>query len=156
MSAYTWKSGSRIKADAQKAGELMEQLSQTEDGLTAETLLNANKPEEAPLHNCYEWDDSKAAVEWRLHQSRHFINSIVTVQVQEGQEEQPETMRAFFVTTEKSKYEPLHAIVKEKSKYEAMLDTALSELIAFKRKYAQIKALQPIFEAIDKTMKGVG
>ena len=145
---YEWKSGSRIKADAQKSGELFEQLSASENGLTAETLLEANKPKSAPLHDEYEWNDKKAAHEWRLFQSRHFINSIVTVQVQEDESKPAEPIRAFFVTTEKSKYEPLHAIVKEQSKYEKLLDTALSELIAFKRKYEYLKELQPVFDAM--------
>ena len=102
MSAYTWKSGSRIKADAQKAGELMQKLSQTEEGLTAETLLNANKPEDAPLHNDYEWNDETAANEWRLHQSRHFINSVILCDVVsedgEGSAEPVRALRSIFTS----------------------------------------------------------
>ena len=64
---YQWKSGSRIKGNAQESGELFEQLSKTEEGLTARTLLEANRPESAPLHNDYEWNNDIAAEEWRLH-----------------------------------------------------------------------------------------
>ena len=149
MAAYKWKSGARIKGDAQKSGELLEQLAATEEALTAETLLEANKPKSAPLHNDYEWSDKKAAHEWRLHQSRNFIHSIVTVEVQEDQNTaQPEPQRAFFITTEKHKYEPLAVIVKEQSKYDRLLETALSELLAFKRKYEALKELQPVFDAM--------
>ncbi len=152
---YQWKSGSRIKADAQASGELFEQLAATKDGLTAETLLEANKPKSAPLHDEYEWNDKKAANEWRLFQSRHFINSIVTVQVQENEQSEPaEPIRAFFVTTEKSKYEPLQTIVREQSKYSKLLDTALSELLAFKRKYEYLKELQPVFDAMKEVKHG--
>lgn len=149
MAAYKWKSGARIKGDAQASGELFEKLAATEEGLTAETLLEANKPKSAPLHNDYEWSDKKAAHEWRLHQSRNFIHSIVTVEVQEDQNTaQPEPQRAFFITTEKHKYEPLAVIVKEQSKYDRLLETALSELLAFKRKYEALKELQPVFDAM--------
>ena len=48
MAAYKWKSGARIKGDAQASGELFEKLAATEEGLTAETLLQANKPNSAP------------------------------------------------------------------------------------------------------------
>ena len=54
---YKWKSGARIKGDAQASGELFEQLANTPDGLTARTLLDANIPESAPLHSDYEWND---------------------------------------------------------------------------------------------------
>jgi hypothetical protein len=148
MSAYKWKSGSRIKADAQKSGELFEQLSNTSEGLTARTLLNANIPEDAPLHSEYEWDNEKAADSWRLHQSRHFINSIVILAPTTAENEQPEPVRAFHITTEESKYEPITAIVQNPTKYEALLNSAISELKAFERKYSTLKELKPVIQAI--------
>lgn len=146
---YQWKSGSCIKGDAQKSGELFEQLSATEEGLTARTLLDANKPEEAPLHNDYEWNDTKAAEEWRLHQSRHFINSIAIIIAMPDKEE-PELVRAFHIVSEAHKYEPISAIVNEPNKYEILLNNALSELEAFKRKYNTLKELLPVFNAINE------
>lgn len=150
---YKWKSGSRIKGNAQKSGELFEQLAATEEGLTAETLLTANIPENAPLHGDYEWEDSEAAHQWRLHQSRNFINSLVTVlQENTETEKKPEQVRAFFITTEESKYEPIGAIVKEQTKYDKLLDTAFRELQAFRRKYGTLKELEAVFDAINKAM----
>lgn len=147
MAAYTWKSGSRIKADAQKCGELYERLSATEEGLTARTLLDANRPESAPLHSEYEWDDEQAADNWRLHQSRHFINSIAVVAIAaESNEEIP--VRAFHITTSDGVYEPLTAIIQQPDKYTALLSSAKAELAAFERKYATISELQPVFKAI--------
>lgn len=150
MPAYQWKSGSRIKGDAQKSGELFERLSQTEEGLTAQTLLEANKPKNAPLHDDYEWDNKKAAEEWRLHQSRHFINSLAIVTTTTDNKEEP--VRAFFITTKESQYEPLTAIVNEPTKYEALLSSAKAELTAFQRKYNTLAELQPVFQAITEVM----
>lgn len=149
---YEWKSGSRIKGNAQESGELFKQLSETKDGLTAETLLEANKPETAPLHNDYEWNDEKAAHEWRLHQSRHFINSLAVKVVSEDAAETETIVRAFHIADEPSHYEPITAIIKEKTKYEQLLQTAYSELQAFRRKYSVLKELNPIFESIEKVV----
>ena len=146
---YQWKSGSRIKANAQASGELFEQLSKTEEGLTAKTLLEANKPKSAPLHADYEWDNKKAAEEWRLHQSRHFINSLSIVTTVKEKET---PVRAFFITTEANKYEPITAIVREENKYNSLLSTALSELKAFERKYNTLTELTPVFEAISEVL----
>lgn len=149
MAAYKWKSGSRIKADAQKSGELMEQLAASEEGLTEQTLLDANREEDAPLHNDYEWDDSEAAEKYRLSQSGHFLRCILTVEIQQDEsEKQSEPQRAFFVTTEPKVYEPLAVIIKEQSKYDKLLATAMNELTAFKRKYESLKELQPVFDAM--------
>lgn len=148
---YKWKSGARIKGNAQEAGELFEQLSRTEEGLTARTLLEANKLEEAPLHDDYEWNDEAAADKWRLQQSNHFMNSIVAVRFEESDSEDlPEEVRAFHITTEQHKYDPLSIILQSPTKYEALLSTALSELRAFQRKYNTLKELQPVFKAISE------
>lgn len=151
---YQWKSGSCIKANPQAVGEQMEMLAASESGLTAETLLEANKPEDAPLHNDYEWNDTKAAANWRFHQSRHFMNSLVTVHVDESstdEQAEPLIVRAVFPTGQ-SHYEPLSAIVKEQSKYDKLLETAFRELQSFKKKYETLKELQPVFDA----MEGIG
>lgn len=148
MSAYQWKSGSRIKADAQKSGELFEQLSNTAEGLTARTLLDANKPETAPLHNEYEWNDETAADNWRLHQSRHFINSIAIIETTSEDVETP--VRAFHITTSESKYEPITAIIKEPDKYAALLKSAKAELMSFKNKYNTLRELTPVLKAIEE------
>ena len=87
-----------------------------------------------------------AAHEWRLHQSRHFINSIAIKVIATNDEEA--AVRAFHIVTESSKYEPITAIIKEKSKREALLANALSELNSFKRKYEILSELTPVFKAI--------
>lgn len=144
---YKWKTGSCIKADPQKAGEQFEQLAKTEDGLTAETLLEANKPITAPLHYDFEWDNAIAADKWRLHQSRHFLNSLtVTILTKDTQE--PIQTRAVHITTESHKYDPIQVIVQEQDKYSALLDNALSDLQAFQKKYQVLKELEPVFQAI--------
>lgn len=54
MNVYGWKSGSRIKVNAQQAGELFEQL----ETVTPETVLEAAKSEDSPIHSAFEWDDT--------------------------------------------------------------------------------------------------
>lgn len=147
---YKWKSGARIKGDAQKSGELFEQLANTPDGLTARTLLDANIPESAPLHSDYEWNDEIAAEKWRLQQSNQFINSITVVMFEEKESEPVEQPRAFHITTEVHKYEPLTAIIQEPTKYKALLHNALAELSAFERKYKMLKELKLVFKAIEE------
>lgn len=146
---YKWRSGSQIKANPQASGELFEKLSETEEGLTAQTLLNANKPKNAPLHNDYEWDNDKAAEEWRLHQSRHFLNSLTVVLVNDDTAENV-TTRAVHITTELHKYEPITAIIQNENKYDVLLKNAFSELESFKRKYEVLKELKPIFDLLDE------
>ena len=149
---YKWKTGARIKGDAQASGKLMEQLAATPNGLTARTLLEANMVPGTPLHDDYEWNDEIAADKFRLQQSNQFIDSITVVVFEEKPkgENQP---RAFHITTEAHKYDALTVIVQEPDKYKVLLDNALSELAIFKRKYEMLKELQPIFKAFKEVKK---
>ena len=143
---YKWKSDSYIKADAQRAGEQFEQLAQTNDGLTPQSVLDANREEGTPLHDSFEWDDSAAAEKYRINQAGHFIRCILKVSESDKKEE---PQRAFFVTTEVHRYEPIEEIISIQTKYEKLLDTTYSELLTFKRKYESLKELKPVFDSIE-------
>lgn len=53
--------------------------------LTAHDVVRAARNPESPLHSCFEWDDSKAAEQWRLEQARSLIRSVeVRITVQDG------------------------------------------------------------------------
>ena len=53
---YKWKDAARIKSDAQTAGEICEKLEKN-GGLTAKRLVDESRPEDAPLHKEFEWND---------------------------------------------------------------------------------------------------
>lgn len=149
MSAYMWKTGSRIKADPNEAAEQFAELSRTGD-LNAERVVNANRPKGAVLHGEFEWNDKKAAFEWQKHQARHLMNSLCVIV--EVKNEKPQEVRALF-TVRESKYEPLNVIFTSQEKTDLLLARALRELDAFKRKYYALKQLAPVFDAISEVTK---
>ncbi len=141
---YKFKTGSHIKADPQLAGEMLEHL-EAENNLTAKALVDANRAEDAPLHNEFEWNDSIAAEAYRETQARHIINCIEIVR------EEKEPVRAFFsISRAEPEYRHIDAIMKEEDKRQTLLNLALSELLAFKKKYAQLNELAAVFAAIDE------
>lgn len=144
---YKFRKGSYIKADAQAAGEMCEQL-EARGKLTAEELLNANRAEDAPLHDSFEWDDSVAAESWRMQQARHIINSLEIVT------ENREPVRAFFsIVRSEPNYRHIDTILQRQDDTEALLKMALSELQAFQKKYSQLVELAAVFSAIDSIAK---
>ena len=147
---YQWKKASYIKVDANVAGQVCEELTNTV-GLTAETLLEASRDEGAPLHKEFEWDDSLAAEQYRMQQARHIINCLC-IKVEDKTEE---PVRAFFTIVE-SEYEPINVIMSVEDKRQALLNSALRELEAFERKYQTLTELAEVFKAIKKTRKKKG
>jgi hypothetical protein len=141
---YKWKDGSRIKADPQKAIAQMQALEQA-GNLSAKGLLDANRPEDAPLHNEFEWNDGVAAEKYREQQARHIINSIVMVQ------EDAQPVRNFFkVSDGNSNYTSLSVIMERQDTREALLRQARRELAAFEMKYKVLEELAGVFNEIHK------
>ena len=149
MAAYVWKSGSRIKADADVAGKQCEELEKTV-GLTAKNLLEASRAENAPLHDEFEWDDKAAAERFRECQAMHIINCLCVAP--EGTSKQGEEniqQRAFLKTAvDQPNYISVKVIVQSEERYDGMMNIAKRELQAFERKYRRLKELSPVFDAI--------
>ena len=146
MAAYKWKTGSYIPSSvsADAAGALCGKLSE-QNRLTAEELVKVSRPETAPLHKAFEWDDQTAAEEYRKYQARHIISCLCVVTEQENEE-----IRAFFnIQRTEPTYRHISYILESPEDSQALLKTALSELDSFRRKYGRIRKLIPVFDAID-------
>ena len=142
---YKWKDAARIKSDAQTAGEICEKLERN-GGLTAKRLVDESRPEDAPLHKEFEWDDATAAEAYREEQARYIIRSIVI----QPEPTKNEVARAFFQGSEQKVFESLPIILSDAKKTNALLDMALRELKAFELKYSTLSQLATVFEAIKK------
>ena len=138
----TWRINGIFKADADK---VYNEIKSIGDEVTPEQILEKARNKNTELYKCFEWDDSKAAEKWRLHQARN-----ITVQLVIAHECNTETpIRIFSKTTEKSGYKETIKIVHNKDEYKQLLERAYAELKEFKRKYASLKELDYIISLID-------
>lgn len=139
------KSGARLPVKAQVAGEECEKL-ESKGMLTPGNLVDVSRPKDAPLHKCFEWDDTVAAEKWRLTQAAYIIRSVeVTV------EKNTEPTRAFVVTVsdDSREYKSVGYVMRRADGREALLESAKRDLLAFRRKYKTLYELASIFDAID-------
>lgn len=145
--AYKWKTGF-YKTDAETAGKVFEELSNTV-GLTPQNLVDASRPEEAPLHNEFLWDDEVAAEEWRKQQARLMICNLAI----EIEEEKTPPVRAFFHSVDEKKYEDIRVIMSDEDKKEKLFKKAMAELNSFRMKYANLEVFASLFAEIDRLEK---
>jgi hypothetical protein len=89
---YEWKNGSRIKADASKVGKEIASLGKE---ITAENVVRKARDDGSALHNCFEWDDSAAAEEYRLVQAREIMRSLVVIIDKPDEPKGVTTVRAY-------------------------------------------------------------
>lgn len=148
---YQWKPGSRFKVDANTAGAVCEQL-EAAGNLSAKSLLDASRPEDAPLHSEFEWNDSIAAEKFREDQARHIIRHLVV----RLDEKPDEPVRGFFqITQQEPRYTNVNAILTHRDLRAELIQQALEEMAAFQRKYGTLTELAMIFEATAKVRNAV-
>lgn len=151
---YKWKDAKQIRANANEAAQVMNQLAER-GALTAENLVEASKPGDAPLHNDFEWDNDKAANEYRKHQARNIINALVIVPDETVPTNEP--VRAYFQIEDGGRrYTQLTAIMESPSQMEMLLKSALNELAVFRKKYGLLQELQDVMKSIDSTQMMYG
>jgi hypothetical protein len=70
---YDWRSKRSLPIDPQVVGEELERLGSP----TAHEILDAAASPDSPLHPAFEWDDTKAAHQYRLVQARDLVRRLV-------------------------------------------------------------------------------
>lgn len=146
MNVYQWKAGSIHKIPAEVAAAEMNKLAK-EDRLNAKELVEISRPEDAPLHCEFEWDDSIAAEKYREVQGQAMIRHL-TVKIAVNEHEYP-TKYFFKVRNEVNTFEPITVILKDEDKTAMLLEQARRELQTFKAKYAGLKELASVIKAIN-------
>jgi len=150
MTEYVWTKGSRIDVDAQAVGDRLAEL-QRDNGqrVTARMVVDAARPEDSPLHPCFEWDNVRAGELYRESQARYVLRSIKVVQ--ERNEDGPtRTVHAFINLEEQvgddvqRAYVPIARVMSDAELFTKACEQAARELHAFSERYAQFDQLVQI------------
>lgn len=84
MTDYVFRNGARISGvDAKTAGDELARIQDQHGELTAPLVVDEARPDDAPLHPAFEWDDQLAAELHRQQQARSLIRSVQVVQSDE-------------------------------------------------------------------------
>lgn len=95
------------------------------------------------------WDDAAAAAKARLFFCQHLIIRAKVLLLTNGK---PKPYRAYVSVLSGrggGEYDSTFELMQSEDGREAILETAMAELRAFKRKYSMLKELAPVFESIN-------
>ena len=150
---YSYRKGFNFKVSAQVVGDTLEEIAKTGE-ITSAKFLDASRPEDAPTHNLFEWDDSTAAERYRLQQATIAINSI-EVQIVDEVNATVTPQAAFVNVISKAPrkagaFVPIEIAMSDEAMRSTILLNALNELKSFRRKYSQLSELADIFFEIKK------
>lgn len=152
---YQWARGSVHTVDAETAGGALEAISKRYGFVLPETVVAESRPENAPLHDEFEWDDSTAANAYREDQARGIIRHI-TIRIEK--DDTPHDVRAFVHVlargqTAEDDREPVYIrtldALKDADYRAQVLERAMREIDGWRRRYADYSELALIFQQID-------
>lgn len=148
MTVHRWRDGAGFGVAAEAAGAEVGRIEARDGVCTPAALVEESRPEDAPLHPAFEWDDPVAAERWREHQARGIIRSIEVVR--EGCEP---TIAFVSVRTEHGRgYVDTASIAASAELHEAAKAEALAALRGWTRRYRHIVALDEVIFAVERAI----
>lgn len=134
----------------------LEQIRRNAGGiLKAEDVVRSAEEISSPLHNYFEWDDSEAAVQWRLQQARQLIRYVVVLPPKDS------TPISAYVSLRDDRvhegggYRAIAEVMSDEQLREKLLAEAMEDLKHWEMKYQRLTELKSVFEAIAKTRKSI-
>jgi hypothetical protein len=136
---------------AQQAGEHLERLERQHGMVTPRLIVDDARPQQSLLHKCFEWNDAEAAEKYRETQAGYLLRNLIAVKVTSMQQEQSD-VRAFVsvVKNDNNCFVSVATAMSNEDMRQQILENALSELQAIKKKYTQLEELAEVFAALDR------
>lgn len=139
---FAFRAGARVKkVKAQAAGEELVRIRAKHGAVTARNTVDESRPEDAPLHEAFEWDDEKAADEFRLQQARTIIRAVVDVT---NPDIEPQAVyvhvRSQDAESEHGTYEPITVVVREPDLFAAALGELKEKLAGAHRAIEELQS----------------
>lgn len=151
---FKWASGARIKISAKAAGKELDRIRREKGRLTPDGVVQSAKRKSSPLHQHFEWSNTKAAHQWRLQQASYLLRSI-TVIVSTSKKKPPKECRAYVnvVKDKERSYISTVTAFGNSEMREQILQAAWQELKDWRLRYARYSEFAAVIAAIDNSSK---
>lgn len=149
---YQWGSRSH-GVDPQVVGETVQKIAGKGGSCSPVELVDTARDDASPLHSLFTWDDEIAAGHWRVFEARNVINSL-TVTIVNGDKETivPAFISVGHTTATKEAgmgYRPFSVVIANPDFLQESIDDAISKLRSIQARYAAIRELAPVWQALD-------
>lgn len=134
--------------------EVLKSIQERDGVIDPAVLVKEAEDESHPLHAAFNWDDTKAAFEWRKQQARNLIKYSY-----ESTDPEKVASRHFNVTYQNKRgYVSEDRVREVGSLYDQVLKDAVTGLLAWQDRYNYIKELKPVIDetALNKLRQFVG
>lgn len=159
------RKGFCLKTNPQVVGEVCHSLEKN-GKVIPKDLVDASRPEEAPLHKEFEWDDKIASEKYREVQAGYIIRSVavkitsvpsevtkLNLQITETKNE-PNVRYYHAIERDGKGLDNLENIVTDEDKKARLLNQCVADIKAFQEKYMTLRDTMPnLFNAMDEELE---
>ena len=145
-SHFVWTARCKVSIDPQVAGLALKKMAKRGE-LTAAAVVDAARPDGAPLHEAFEWDDAIAAEKHRAEQARLILRSIRIVG---GDDQEPERVYWHVATETVDAYVTTARVREEDELRAALLSECVRTLMSARKKYAELVEMAEVWTVIDQ------
>lgn len=153
MKNVNWKlKGFGKNVDPQKAVDEIERIKRIYGAITAENIVSEAQKPDCILHALFEWDDTKAAEQFRLQQARNLINNIVVTVVHNNEKKEVGAYEIATISGERQ-YTSIDTLTMQD--VEEIKKVVLRELNYLKNKLSFYSDLKPTIEHLTNAEKSL-
>jgi hypothetical protein len=152
---YNWKLKGLAKGvDPNEAVQELERIQKLFGYITPELLVTEASNPESILHPIFEWDNKKAAYNYRLQQARILLNNVRIDVIADGETQQ---IAVYEVTTFGEGYKSIHTFTPNDVEYikmatKSQLDHLTKKLKRYKEFEHTIKLIQIASSSLDEVL----
>lgn len=143
--------GSALPVPAQVAGEELARIEARDGGVVPSVLVEESRPEDAPLHPAFTWDEEQAAAKCRLMEAARVIRTVrvVATDPDTGRRTKPPAFVSVVRReTQQREYVAAARAMSDEEYRLCVLAEALAQLDGLRRRYEGLRELQPVWDAI--------
>lgn len=145
------------------AGKELARIEKKHGAIKPADVVTESRPEEAPLHPHFTWDDSVAAEKWREDEARAIIRSVRVIEHADMPHAEQPVIRCFVnvrASDDEQKFDGCGYIgtmraVKVQAYRDQVLAAAKAEIKLWQRKYADLLTFAGANGAIDTLLGGL-
>jgi hypothetical protein len=146
---YSWKmSGLSKKVNPDLAAKELHRLNDIYGTITPEIIINEAKNNKSVLHPIFEWDDNKAAFNYRLQQARILLNNIQVTVISNGESRE---VSVYEVTTKNEGYKSIDTFTIDDIEF--VKSDIIRQLTYLKRKLKLYKEFDEVLDFVSRALE---
>ena len=148
---WKWKDGARIKADPNVIGKELEILTNELGSITVDTYVRQARNPESPLYETITHDKDIAIEKLNKIEAGHILRCLITVKIEnDGSKRDVPTLQN--ISERGGEYTRTEIALGNADGRKIALKEALAQMRWFRKKYAELKELAAVFEAMDDVL----